>query len=386
MRELFLLPEVQSFATFTAFVEEHQIGTRDLIITNKPILPNFQAEIPTGVPVICTEDYGLGEPSDVMFEAIQADAAQYDYQRVLAVGGGTAIDIAKALCAAEGRNMDELFAADPAELKHTKTLFCLPTTCGTGSEVTVTAVFDRTRKGTKMGLTHYALGVDYAIMIPDLLKTLPASVFGASSIDALIHAIESYLDGKQATAASRMFAEKAIQMILPIYRAIREKGTDVRNDYLLEMQLASNFSGIAIANALPSAAHAMGYPFAGKFHRPHGEACYVFLDATMQKYLRDVTDGKVSEADKAVWKDLMDILARGLDLVGASDEALLKELDELCGVILTRKSLKEYGATLEDCVAFGKSCYEQQQRLMSCAFTPFTEEELIETFQSVYDF
>ena len=110
----------------------------------------------------------------------------------------------------------------------------------------------------------------------------------------------------------------------------------------------------------------------------------MFLDATMQKYLRDVKAGKVSAKDKQVWDDLMGILARGLDLAGASDEVLLKELDALCGVILTRKSLKEYGATEQDCIDFGKSCYEQQQRLMSCAFTPFTEEELIETFQLVY--
>ena len=352
MRELFLQPEIQSFQTFAEFVDAHHIGQ--------------------------------GEPSDVMFEAIQADAARYAYSRVIAVGGGTAIDIAKALCAADGRNLDELFDAEPSSLKRTKTLYCLPTTCGTGSEVTVTAVFDRTRKGTKMGLTNYALGTDYAVLIPSLLTSLPASVFGSSSIDALIHAIESYLDGLQATAASRMFAEKAITMILPVYRAIREKGMEERKNHLLDMQLASTFAGIAIANALPSASHAMGYPFAGKFHRPHGEACYVFLDATMQKYLRDVQAGRVTLEQKQVWENLMRLLSEALELPGASDGEILKELDALLGVMLSRKRLKEYGATPQDCIDFGKSCYANQQRLMACAFTPFTEQELIETFQSVY--
>lgn len=384
MRELFLMPEVQSFPTFAAFAKAFQVGKGDLILTNEPILPNFKDEIPQGACVICTEPYGLGEPSDVMFEAIQAYAAKFDYSRVIAVGGGTAIDIAKALCVAGGRSMDELFDADPASLKRTKTLFCLPTTCGTGSEVTVTAVFDRTRKGTKMGLTNYALGTDYAILVPALLETLPASVFGFSSIDALIHAIESYLNIPQATIGSQMFAERALMMILPVYRAIREKGMDERKKYLLDMQLASTFAGIAIANALPSASHAMGYPFAGKFHRPHGEACYVFLDATMQKYLRDVEAGKTTEKQNQVWRGLMEILSKSLGLPGASGQALLKELDELLGVMLTRKRLREYGATEQDCVDFGKSCYENQQRLMGCAFTAFTEQELIEAFQSVY--
>lgn len=384
MRELFLQPEIQSYHTFGEFVRAFQIGEGDLILTNAPVLPSFKDEIPQGARVLCTENYGLGEPSDVMFEAIQADASRFAYSRVIAVGGGTAIDVAKALCCAEGRNMDELFDADPASLRRTKTLFCLPTTCGTGSEVTVTAVFDRTRKGTKMGLTNYALGTDYAIMVPALLETLPASVFGSSSIDALIHAIESYLNGAQATAASRMFAERALTMILPVYRILREKGMEARRAYLLDMQLASTFAGIAIANALPSASHAMGYPFAGKFHRPHGEACYVFLDATLQKYLRDVEAGKTSPEQNAVWQDLMGILAKGLDLPQADSRTLLAELDALLGGMLRRKRLKDYGAVEQDCLDFGRSCYQNQQRLLSCAFTPFQEEELIETFRAVY--
>lgn len=385
MRELFLQPEVQSFATFSEFSRAFNLGKGDLVLTNEPILPNFQAEIPDGVEIMCMEPYGLGEPSDVMFEAIQADAIKTGFSRLIAVGGGAVIDTAKALCVADGRDMDELFAENPAILKRNKTLFCLPTTCGTGSEVTVTAVFDRTRKGTKMGITNYAFGVDYAILIPDLLKTLPPSVFAASSIDALIHAIESYLNMQQATVASRMFAERAILMILPIYRAIRDCGMDSRKDHLLDMQLASNFAGIAIANALPSASHAMGYPFAGKFHRPHGEACYVFLDVTLQKYLRDVEASKVTKAQKKVWQTFMSILATGLGMPGADDATLIRELDGLLSVMLTRKHLKEYGATLEDCVSFGKNCYAQQQRLMSCAFTQFTEEELIDAFKAVYE-
>lgn len=385
MRELFLQPEVQSFATFAEFAAAHHLGTGDLVLTNEPVLPSFSAELPEGVQVICLETYGLGEPSDVMFEALQADALKMGFQRLIAVGGGAVIDTAKALCVADGRDMDALFEADPASLKRTKTLFCLPTTCGTGSEVTVTAVFDRTRKGTKMGLTNYALGTDYAIMIPALLHTLPASVFGASSIDALIHAIESYLNMQQATVASRMFAERAITMILPVYRAVRERGMEARKEYLLDMQLASNFAGIAIANALPSASHAMGYPFAGKFHRPHGEACYVFLDVTMQKYMADVNAGKLTAEQEKVWKELMVILAKGLDMPDADDTALLRELDELLGVMLNRKRLKEYGAVPQDCIDFGTSCFAQQQRLLSCSFTAFTEEELIAAFQKVFE-
>lgn len=385
MRELFVKPEVQSYTTFTEFAEVFQIGAGDVIITNRPILPNFEKEIPEGIPVLCTEDYSLGEPTDVMFDAIQADLAKVPFSRMIAVGGGTAIDLAKGICVSEGRTMDELYAAEPASLKKTKTLICLPTTCGTGSEVTVTVVFDRTRMGTKMGITNYALSTDYAIMIPALLETLPASVFGGSSIDALIHAIESYLNSAQASIASKMFAEKALKMIIPVYRIFREKGMGVRNDYMLEMMLASNFAGIAIANALPTATHAMGYPFASKFHRPHGEACYVFLDVTLKKCLADVRSNKVNDERKATWIEFMNILADVLDMPKAEDEAILHELDALLKVLLERKTLKEYGATPQDCIDFAKSCFEDQQRLLSCAFSPYTQEELVEAYQGVYE-
>lgn len=378
------MPEIQSFDTFAEFADAHRLGDGDLIVTNKPLLPNYKNDVPAGVDILCVEDYGRGEPTDVQFEAMQADMRKKQYKRLIALGGGSAIDISKALAAADGRNLDELFDEKPDNLKRTLPLYCIPTTCGTGSEVTVTAVFDRTRKGTKMGLTNYALGTDYAILIPELLRTLPAVVFGTSSIDALIHAIESYLDMAQATVGSRLFAERAMKMILKVYKALEKEGLENRNKYLLDLQLASNFAGIAIANALPSASHAMGYPFAGKFHRPHGESCYVFLDVTLRKYLADAEAGKVSAEQAEVWRNCMDIIAEAMGEKGVSDEVLLGDLDRLLGVICAKKSLREYGATQQDCVEFGKSCFAQQQRLMSCAFTQFTEQELIDAYLAVY--
>lgn len=384
MRQLIVMPEIQSFNTFSEFATEHKLGAEDIIVTNKPLLPNYEKDVPQGVDIICVEDYGQGEPTDIQFEAIQEKITGKGYKRMVAIGGGSAIDIAKALCVAEGRNMDEVFDEDPTKLRRTIPLYCIPTTCGTGSEVTVTAVFDRTRKGTKMGITNYAFGTDYAILIPELLKTLPPVVFGTSSIDALIHAVESYLNMAQATEGSRLFAERAMKMIVKIYKALEKEGLENRDKYLLDMQLASNFAGIAIVNALPSASHAMGYPFAGKFHRPHGESCYVFLDVTLKKYLADVQAGKVSEEQKTIWKSFIKLLGEAMGEPDSSDEKLIGDLDKLLGVICTKKSLREYGATEEDCIEFGKSCYANQQRLMSCAFTQFTEQDLIDAYKAVY--
>lgn len=181
-----------------------------------------------------------------------------------------------------------------------------------------------------------------------------------------------------------MFAEKAITMILPIYRKLRRKGMGYRGMYLYDMQLASLYAGVAIANALPSASHAMSYPFSDKFHRPHGEACYLFLIAALKKYLRDVQSGKVDEEHRQIWKELMETFSRGLGVSEMKDSALLAELDELLQAVCPRKRLREYGTSREDCTIFAESCYEQQQRLLECSFTPFTEKELIEIYQSVW--
>lgn len=384
MRELFLFPEVQSYNSFEEFVRAFQLKETDLIVTTGAVAYGFIKKVPKEVNVIYCERYGKGEPSDEMFDILQADAVKRPFDRVVAIGGGTCIDVAKMLCVAEGRSIREVYNADPNTLEHRKKLIVIPTTCGTGSEVTVTAVFDRKEEGTKMGITNYAFHTDYAVLIPSLLETLPAGVFANSSIDALIHAVESYLNGEQATNGSKMFAERAITMILPVYRKLRRGGMDKRQKYIHTMQLAALYAGVSIANALPSASHAMSYPFSDKFHRPHGEACYVFLDVTLRKYLKDVQNGKVSEERRHTWKELIAIIERGLGYMDLKDSEVLEELDELLGSISPRKKLREYGASMEDCEEFGRICYEHQQRLLKCAFSPFTKKELIETFKAVW--
>lgn len=378
------MPEIQSFDTFTAFSKAHSIAGGDIIIAGRSFLKRFGDEIPAETVALCLEDYGQGEPTDIQFEAIQKDVINGEYKRMIAIGGGSVLDVAKALCAADGRDMDQLFEEEPSKLIKRTTLILVPTTCGTGSEVTVTAVFDRTRLGTKMGITNNSLGGDYAVLIPELLSTLPATIFGTSSIDALIHGIESFLNVEQGTMGSRIFAERSIRMIIEVYLALEKDGMDGRNKHLLDMQRASTFAGIAIANALPSASHAMGYPFAGKFHRPHGEACYVFLDATLKKYLADVRDRKVNNEQLSIWNSFIGILSDALEMHDSDDEAILERLNNLMGSITEKKSLKEYGATQKDCEEFGRDCYSKQQRLLGCAFTKFSEKELVDAFLSVW--
>lgn len=116
-----------------------------------------------------------------------------------------------------------------------KELIAIPTTCGTGSEVTnisVAIVREDNGNTTKLGLVSDLLIPSSVCLIPEMLKTLPYGPFASSAIDALIHAVESYLSPARATMTSELFGVKAMELILEGFRQIRDGGKDARFDYL----------------------------------------------------------------------------------------------------------------------------------------------------------
>ena len=134
----------------------------------------------------------------------------------------TVIDIAKVLAVSAGDSLDSLYAA-PDKIEKKRELIILPTTCGTGSEVTNISIINRTRLGTKVGLVSPHMYADEAVLVPELLNTLPFAVFATSSIDALVHAVESSLSPK-ATPYTKLFGYKAIEMIIRGYQKIAVDG------------------------------------------------------------------------------------------------------------------------------------------------------------------
>lgn len=130
-----------------------------------------------------------------MMNSILADVKDLSFDRVVAVGGGTVIDIAK-LFVLEGL-VDVVTAFERSiPLVKGKQLVIIPTTCGTGSEVTNLSIAEITSKQTKMGLADDAILPDEAVIIPELLRGLPFNFYTYSAIDAFIHAVESYVSPK----------------------------------------------------------------------------------------------------------------------------------------------------------------------------------------------
>ena len=246
---------IHRFESFGDFAKTFALGENDLVITNEFLYEPYMKSCALPCRFIMQEKYGLGEPSDEMMNSMLNDVANLRYTRVIAIGGGTVIDISKLFVLQGLKNVSEAFDRKISLIKE-KQLVIIPTTCGTGSEVTNLSIAEIKSRHTKMGLADDTILADDAVIIPELLRGLPFKFYACSAIDALIHAIESYVSPK-ANPYTRIFSEAAWNIILDVFKEIAAKGQDCRFEKMGEMIMASNFAGIAFGNAGVGAVHAL---------------------------------------------------------------------------------------------------------------------------------
>lgn len=371
MKEVILKTELHRFKNCREFAEAFALGRGDFIFTIRPIYEKYFA--PLGLPLkhLFMEDYGAGEPTDVMTDEIIAAVTALGFERLIAVGGGSIVDIAKVVAASGGRTTDELYA-DPAGIRREAGLVIVPTTCGTGSEVTNISIINRTRIGAKMGLVADALFADQAVLIPELLHDLPFEVFAASSIDAFVHAVESALSPK-ATDFTRLLSYKAAEIIVRNYLEIAAKGRAARLPLLDSFLTAANYAGIAFGTAGCAAVHALSYPLGGKYHVPHGESNYAVFTGVMKNYIEVKEDGEIAV--------MMNFIAA---LLGCPRNEVWDALEGLLNKILPKKPLRAYGVKEEELEEFTDSVMQRQQRLMANNFVPLDRERVLKIYMELY--
>ena len=154
----------------------------------------------------------------------------------------------------------------------------VPTTSGTGAEATKTSVVVNNYNGLKKSLYHNTMIAEITILDPDLTMDLPAKITSATGMDALSHAIESYVS-LNATPITRMYGLKAIELIKDALPAVIENPGDA--EARGQMMLASYMGGVAITAGI-GIDHIMAQPLGGQYHIPHGDACSIFLPAAME--------------------------------------------------------------------------------------------------------
>ena len=374
MLALKLVPDVHYFDTFKDFAEEFKLGKGDILVTNEWMYKPYVEGLGLDMPVVYQEKYGMGEPTDEMMDAMKAEMDKYEYDRIIAFGGGTIVDCCKVLACEIPDKVADLFT-DKVPCKKIKELIAVPTTCGTGSEVTNVAVASLPALNLKKGIATPDTFADAAVLIPESLQGLPDKVFATSSVDALIHAAESFLSPK-ASPLTEILSKEAISMIMNGYKKIVERGGNTkenRADLLKDFILAANYAGIAFGNAGCAAVHALSYAHGGAFHIPHGEANFICFTEVFKMYQKKQPVGKIQEINKMF-----------CDVLECDEAAVYEELDAFLGKILTKQPLKEYGMTEDQVAPFAKSTIDNQQRLLGNNYVELSEAEIAEIFQNLY--
>ncbi|MBE0693311.1 MAG: iron-containing alcohol dehydrogenase [Aquamicrobium sp.] len=216
----------------------------------------------------------------VVFDAVEADPAESIVRDcvllatreradiVVGLGGGSSMDVAKvaAAIARSGQPISEAYGIGNLRAGRLS-LVQVPTTAGTGSEVTRISILT-TPESTKLGIVADTLYADRVLLDASLTVGLPAVHTAATGIDAMVHAIEAYTSQHLKNPLSDMLAREALKLLSGNLLAVCDDGTDA--DAREAMLLGSMLAGQAFANAPVAAVHALAYPLGGRFHIPHG--------------------------------------------------------------------------------------------------------------------
>ncbi len=221
-----------------------------------------------GVAATIFTDVVADPPAEMILRAV-SEAVACGATGVIGLGGGSTLDTAKlvALLAPGHETLKDVFGVGNAKGPRLP-LILIPTTSGTGSEVTPISIVT-TGENEKMGVVSPVILPDLALLDPELTLGLPAAVTAATGVDAMVHAIESFAStSANNNPLSRALAKQALSLLGGAILMAVHSGSDIaaRSDMLLGSMLA----GQSFANSPVAAVHALAYPLGGHFHIPHG--------------------------------------------------------------------------------------------------------------------
>lgn len=276
-----------------------------------------------------------GNPSVETVDKASAAYKESGADFIVALGGGSPMDVAKAVgvVARYGGSITEYEGADkvPGDIIP---LIAVPTTAGTGSEVTAFSVITDHSRNYKLTVFSYKLIPSYAILDAKLLTTTPASVAAACGIDAMVHALEAYIS-TAASPFSDAMAEKALELIGANIRCYVANRGDI--EAAENMLVGSLFAGIAFSWARLGDVHAMSHPVSAYFNVPHGVANAILLPTIVEYNML---------ADKGKYLNIYNYIAK---LPAASEEftadMLVDELLDLNESLGIPAGLEEVGVT-----------------------------------------
>jgi len=309
-----------------------------------------------------------GDVEPVMFDQVREDppehivlqAVQLGVDRqvdgVIAVGGGSSMDVAKVAAVLLGgdQSLDQLYGVDQV-VGGRLPLILVPTTAGTGSEVTPVAVIT-TGETTKAGVSSKILLPDVAVLDADLTLGLPPAITAMTGVDAMVHAVEAYTSRHKKNPLSDNLARQALQLLATSIRAAVHDGgnREARSNMLLGALLA----GQAFANAPVAAVHALAYPLGGHYHIPHGLSNSLVLPSVLELNAASASD---------LYAELAEIVV-GETVVGSNEAktaALINALRQLIDDVSLPATLREAKVAESDLEMLARDAMLQQRLLIN---------------------
>ncbi|MDQ0245024.1 alcohol dehydrogenase class IV [Bacillus fengqiuensis] len=278
------------------------------------------------------------EPTDVHVDEALAICREEACDVVVAVGGGSCIDTAKAVAVlvTNGGHIRDYYGGKKVFDKKPLPLIAAPTTAGTGSEVTAVTVITDTKHDIKMMLKQPELMPVAAIVDPMLTLSCPQNVTAATGVDALCHAIEAFIS-KRSQPVTDTIALKAIELIVENIRKAYEDGGDI--EARDKMALGSMLAGMAFSNASVTLVHGMSRPIGAMFHVPHGISNAMLLPAVLE-FTKGEAQNRLAVIGRLVKPDLRDLPDE--EVV----EETVKEIKRLC-LDLKIPNMKTWGIDRE---------------------------------------
>lgn len=295
------------------------------------------------------------DPPDSVIDAAVEFAHANEIDGVVGLGGGSSMDVAKlvALLARSQEKLKDIYGIGNAQGPRLP-LILVPTTAGTGSEVTPISIVT-TGSNEKKGVVSPVLLPDWAVLDAELTLGLPMAVTAATGIDAMVHAIEALTSKRLKNPISDCLAHEALRRLGGNIQEACENGADL--EARQEMLLGAMLAGMAFANAPVAGVHALAYPIGARFHVPHGLSNSLVLPRVLQHNARE------AEADYA---DIANILVPNCKGSTAERSALLIEyLRELPLALGLPTRLSEVGITEADLTQLAADAMLQTRLLIN---------------------
>ncbi|MBY5840975.1 iron-containing alcohol dehydrogenase, partial [Rhizobium leguminosarum] len=312
------------------------------------------AIVEAGIALTVFDGVVVDAPSHVI-EAAAEICRERGVDAVVAIGGGSALDTAKlvAYLAKTPDKLDDIYGNDKATGDRLP-LLLVPTTAGTGSEVTQISIV-KTPANEKKAVISPRLLPDWAILDPELTLGLPPHLTAQTGIDAVVHAIEAYTGKIKKNPTSDQFALKALALLAANLRKVYTDGSDL--EARSEMLLGSMLAGMAFTNSPVAAVHALAYPIGEIFDEAHGLSVALVLPYVLE-FNRS--------AAEALYAELSDVIQPGYrrQSDAADAVAFIAEIEAICRDCGVPGSLSAIGIGEGDLSKLAEGAMKHEKRLL----------------------